>query len=705
MQLRPRFEGAPDEQAGGIPVTVPGTDSALAAIYIDDEALREARARWRLRAAGVALGVLAVILLLFTGPLVAWRRRAPPGQSFALSALVGITILAALAIAWRGVSLGDLSAVTNGDGVTAVTTGGARMLLSALALVALVVLAASTLERAYRQARRRGRLPRPGAAGPFAIVVWHLLAGAAAAGVIAAHQVGLHFWLPGVDTDALRFSLHPWTTARVLVALSLLAIHLAVIAGAGLSLRLAHVLVPPPASAAGSRLVLACWTLPAVALAVAAARASLPTSGLPGLLAAVFVVAAAWHAPAYRLWFARASQAQRLAGWFLALLLPSVAMYPTLAEAGGRARRQVVEGHYAVEVARQRSDLQFHVEAAMRAIEEIDGLDEIIAGFDPVAGVAPPTDAAFFVWSQTALAAQGLTSSVELFNDEGQLVSRFALNLPDRADALVQVDATCAWEVFEEVSPLFSEERRLLHAGRRLCDADERARGGVEIHAMLDYANLPFISGQNPYTALVRSGGSGAAAPPGHDDVEFTVFGWSRRPLYVSGVEAWPLPESVFAQAFASRVPFWTTLERGGSEYEVYFLNDRGAIYALGYPRVTPLGHLVALAQLAVLAGLGFAILLGGAAAWGMVGGRPAASVRALLHELRSSFYRKLYLAFVLAAVVPVVALALVSRNYLAGLMRADIEGEAVRTAAAASRVVEDFENLRATTGEWPGVD
>ena len=68
----------------------------------------------------------------------------------------------------------------------------------------------------------------------------------------------------------------------------------------------------------------------------------------------------------------------------------------------------------------------------------------------------------------------------------------------------------------------------------------------------------------------------------------------------------------------------------------------------------------------------------------------------ALLRELRASFYRKLFLAFVAAVFVPVVALVLVTRNYVAAQMEASIEQEAIRTASAAGRVVEDLAAPRA---------
>ena len=76
--------------------------------------------------------------------------------------------------------------------------------------------------------------------------------------------------------------------------------------------------------------------------------------------------------------------------------------------------------------------------------------------------------------------------------------------------------------------------------------------------------------------------------PPGvspRDAVEFTVYGWSRRPLYMSGRSAWPLDRRhVPARVRVARAVLGDAFTRGDTEYEVYFLNDRGAIYALGYP-------------------------------------------------------------------------------------------------------------------------
>ena len=146
----------------------------------------------------------------------------------------------------------------------------------------------------------------------------------------------------------------------------------------------------------------------------------------------------------------------------------------------------------------------------------------------------------------------------------------------------------------------------------------------------------------------------------------------------------WSNPESAF----------WQTVERDNASFRVYFLSDRGGIYALGYPIVPAFGHLLNLAELMVLVGLLYFLLLGGAtlvsalASGGLSG-------RALLREVRSSFYRKLVAAFVAGAVVPVLVLAIATRAYFAAQAGAGVESEALKTVTVAQRLVEDYAKLR----------
>ena len=106
-------------------------------------------------------------------------------------------------------------------------------------------------------------------------------------------------------------------------------------------------------------------------------------------------------------------------------------------------------------------------------------------------------------------------------------------------------------------------------------------------------------------------------------------------------------------------------------------------------------GHLVNLAELMVLVGALYVLMLAGATVFSIVTSASPVSGRALLREFRSSFYRKLFLAYVAGAVVPVALLAVGVRAYFASQARADLEDAAAKTATVAQRLVEDYASLQ----------
>ena len=289
-------------------------------------------------------------------------------------------------------------------------------------------------------------------------------------------------------------------------------------------------------------------------------------------------------------------------------------------------------------------------------------------------------------------------------------MSRFGYNLPEEPNppqpeagpARQAEEDRCVWgQVATVVIRFFAEERRLLHARRAICDEHGKALGSIAVHAMPDFENLPFISSRNPYRELLRvADASRAEDQLGRAsnlsfynrrgrDVEFVFYGWSGRPLYPTNETAWQLDDEVVRSLVASTTPAWHQLRRGDRIFNVYLRSDRSGIYALGFPAVTPLDHLVNFAELTVLAAAVYCVLLLTNALFSWASRRQA-TAPALLREIRASFYRKLFLAFVAAVILPVSALAVVTRNYVASEIRSSIEQEAVRTALAARKFIED---------------
>jgi two-component system, NtrC family, nitrogen regulation sensor histidine kinase NtrY len=222
-----------------------------------------------------------------------------------------------------------------------------------------------------------------------------------------------------------------------------------------------------------------------------------------------------------------------------------------------------------------------------------------------------------------------------------------------------------------------------------------RIVGGIVVRVMLDYPTLPFISSQSAYLESLRPNRQVTPEGISGRDVEFAVHGWSRAPIFESGTSVWTLPDAVFQRLVESREPFWAAISRGGRRFRVYFLSDRGGIYALGYPVITWLGHLINLAELVMLALVLYVALLAGSTLFSALTLRTPASGRALLREVRSSFYRKLFLAFLAGAVGPVFILAIFTRTYVATQLTAGAEEAAARTVTTAQRLVEDYAALQ----------
>ena len=307
----------------------------------------------------------------------------------------------------------------------------------------------------------------------------------------------------------------------------------------------------------------------------------------------------------------RAPQSVRLVALFLALLLPALAMYPSLLAFTTAAKERLIATQYApAGGAVSAQDLQ---DALYATLDEIDShADSAPSSWTARrTTAAPTTDRAFMVWSETELRTYRLTSAVELYGANGRLVSRFALNLPgihdrrSRAGRLRLGSARRSAAVRIEPTPRPPGQPRHLRAGTQRV-------GAIVVSVMLDYRTLPFIEAQSPYLESLQPDRQSLGEGAFGRDVEFVVYGWSRAPIYASGTSVWPLPDAgVSADGRVAGAVLGHHRARP-VDFRVFFMSDRGGIYALGYPVITPFGHLINVAELIFLAGVLYVALSSG---------------------------------------------------------------------------------------------
>ena len=432
--------------------------------------------------------VLAITLLACAGLFVERRRQAADPRAN-IAAAAGVVVLLALARVVLRIATTRIEPVRS-------LVSPLDLLLTALVASALVWLALDLVESRPRLRSRTRQLPAEASVGAAVV---YLAAGALDAALVWAYGRFLESVVSRTSVDLLHFSLHPFNASRLSLAFALVLLHAAVIWTAVAIIRLPTLWwrMPRgklPAIAATS------WMVGAFAVIAIIGTRDPSMSLLPLVAALAAVTVCALSLPRIRARARRESQFMRLTGLFLALLVPALAMYPSLSASALQAKERLIASDYGSQVATMRDDLQRRL---LRALEQIDARPpETLAQL-----LAPPADEemtnrAFVVWSQTDLETHRVTSAVELYGRDGRRLSRFALILPQNT-ATPYLPAECTWSLSDDVSPPLSSrtganESHVLRASRGVC-VNGRPMGGIIVRAMLDYRTLPFIASRSPY--------------------------------------------------------------------------------------------------------------------------------------------------------------------------------------------------------------
>ncbi|MFQ5791958.1 MAG: ATP-binding protein, partial [Acidobacteriota bacterium] len=366
----------------------------------------------------------------------------------------------------------------------------------------------------------------------------------------------------------------------------------------------------------------------------------------------------------------------------LVLLTTSVLVfYPAMAHFEERIIRQFVETSVASAVIHHGDSQLFVLQETLEAIDRMEAAGQL--------RLPEKANVAYQIWSGSDLAVSSLSSSVEVYDEDGVLLSRFALNLsPDLSRDQLSEPPPQQW-IIEEVSHPGEPHRPHLLQARRAISDGEGGRWDFQVRLLADWSNLPFITTPNPYIDLFRSPQTEAPLPFSGRELALYVFDLDGSPIFRSSESLLTLDAEPPHETAKGRR--WMERELDGRPHHVLAFSDSQHLFALSYPAKPSLAYAAEVAGWTLLSALVAATLLLGAILIGTAGEPMSLRPRDIWTEVGVSFYGKLLVAFIFLALLPIVALAFVVRGVVIQQLETDVERAGLAQAQVVERFVQEF--------------
>lgn len=288
------------------------------------------------------------------------------------------------------------------------------------------------------------------------------------------------------------------------------------------------------------------------------------------------------------------------------------------------------------------------------------------------------------LWEGTPVARSNWYSSLEVRDAEGELYSRFSLNVPKFLGGAPDLPLSSGWAIAPYSQAFIGREKDFLVGYKDLTE-NGAPIGRVLLYVSLDPEMLPFLYSANPYFEVLR-----ADSLPSLGQIDFgcEIFDLEGRSLFNPGKLTAGLAAADLERLRRGPAPFWTSFREGGKAYDAYLFRWDRRVYSLFAPRKSLLVRTVDFLRFFFL-GLAAALLGAGAAA--------LADRRPSLRRSFGSFSNRVYAAFLAVALVPLLLFTVFTRNLFDRLFTEQFVDDSVVHASYAQGLMEAFSNIQGT--------
>jgi signal transduction histidine kinase len=387
----------------------------------------------------------------------------------------------------------------------------------------------------------------------------------------------------------------------------------------------------------------------------------LPVLFLHGLLGSILYLAAITSS------LSRRRQIQ-----FLAFLAAVLMTYFTIDYAEDQKNRSILQNSIKNTVLSQEEWGRFYIRQSLPSIDkEIGRVIETLKS-------TRRHEFARELWRGTLLAKSNWYSSLELIASDGAIVSRFSLNIPEMYRPDFPLPEARDWRIISAKLSYWGKDKDFLIAYKDWFEEETRV-GRTMIMLSVDYEMLPFLYSSNPYSELLR-----IASYPSLDrlDLGFAVFDLEGRLLFNPHNLSSGLPEPLLQDALAAEDSIWTEFVDKDRSFHTLMFPHKDRVYAIFLPQKTWLKYAVDFLKLFFMYSACLAV--------------PALLVYAGTSRknrtgLLWSFSNRVYIAFIVIALIPLLLFTMSTQNFFARVYAQKVTEEAESHANYAHRVFEDY--------------
>ncbi len=397
-------------------------------------------------------------------------------------------------------------------------------------------------------------------------------------------------------------------------------------------------------------------------------RIPLPVLLLQGALGALLVSAC----------YAKDSMWQRRLR-FLVFASAILLVYAILNGTDNQKKHAIVQDSLKDTVLSQEEWGRFYIQ---QSIEHIEDMERKRGGVTAVLQGARIPDFARELWRGTLLAKANWDSSLELLSPQGGALSQFSLNIPEPYRPEFDLPISPDWRILPRQISYWSKEKDFLIAYRDWFH-EENYLGRSLLTLSVDYTILPFLYSANPYYELLR-----IASYPSLNQIElgFAVVDTEGKYLFNPYNISSGIPLPLLQDILNGEDHIWTEFKDKDRVYSALMFPHKGRVYAILLARKSLLRSCAEFLELFLL----YSAFLVGAAL-----GLNLGSARKNLKNLFWSFSNRVYLVFVIIALIPLLLFSVFTQNFFSRVYAQKITEEAESHANFAHRVMEEFIQLQ----------